>query len=77
MDLGAPVGSKAAGDLAEDDRGSDFPLGDIVGRGHVAVGHEDEDLGAPGLDPALEIGSGGMGGGDADQGVEAALGFRA
>ena len=47
---GAPSRAEAAGDLAEDHRWSDLPLGTIVGGGHAAIGQEQEVLASPGLD---------------------------
>ena len=76
MDLCAPIGAKPVGDLAEDDGGSDLPLGNIVGGRDSSVGQENEELGAPRLDLTLQNLSGGMGGGDGDQSVEAPFGFR-
>ncbi len=61
MDLRAPVGSEAIGDLAEDDGRPDFALGDVVGGRHAPVGEEDEELGAPRLDLTLENFPGGVG----------------
>jgi len=46
MDVGAPGRAEAAGDFAEDDAGSECPLGRVVGRRHVTVGHAVE----PGTD---------------------------
>lgn len=50
VDLCAPVRSKTIGDLAEDDRGTDFPLGNIIGRRDIAVGEEDEEFRPSSLD---------------------------
>lgn len=69
--------AKAVGDLAEDDGRPDLALGDVVGGRHIAVGEENEELGAPRLDLALKDLPGGMGGGDAEQGVEAPFGLGA
>lgn len=61
MDLCGPVRSEAVGDLAEDDRRTDFPLGNIVGRRDIAVGEEDEEFRPPGLDLFEQDLSGGVG----------------
>ncbi len=44
MDPGAPVGAKAAGDLAQDDGGPEFAFADVVGRRYAAVFENDEEL---------------------------------
>lgn len=58
MDVGAPDRAEAVGDFAEDDAGSECPLGCVVGRRHVTVGHESEELGAPAFGLLLQFGSG-------------------
>lgn len=50
VNMAAPIRAEAAGDLAEDHRWSDLPLGTIVGGGHAAIGQEQEVLASPGLD---------------------------
>lgn len=58
MDVGAPGRAEAVGDFAEDDAGSECPLGRVVGRRHVTVGHEGEELGAPAFGLLLQFGPG-------------------
>ena len=74
MDAGTPVGAEAAGDLAEHDRRTDFPLGDVVGGRHLGVLEEDEELGAPRLDGGLQLTAGRVRRREGDKRVEAALG---
>ena len=74
QDAGSPVGAEAVRDLAEGHGRADFLLAAIVGRRHAAVGETDEELAPPGLDQALQLASGRMGGGAPEQRVEAALG---
>ena len=42
--FGCPLGAKANGDFAEGGAGAQGPLGAVVGRGNVAVRHDDEDM---------------------------------
>ena len=49
MNVDAPDRAKAAGDLADDDARAERAFGRVVGRRHVAVGHESEELSAPAL----------------------------
>jgi hypothetical protein len=72
---GAPSRSEAAGDLAEDDRGPDLPLGTIVGGGHAAIGQEQEVLASPSLDLGLQFAAGTAGGRDRQEIVEPAFGL--
>ena len=58
VELGAPLGSKAVGDLSEDDAGSQGLLGAVVRRRNVAVGDEDEQVLPEALDNPLEFLSG-------------------
>ena len=45
-ELAAPLGTEAVGHLAEDDTGTQRAFRGVVGVGHVAVGDEDEEVGA-------------------------------
>jgi hypothetical protein len=55
VEVGAPFGSEAVGDLAEDDAGPQRLFRPVVGGRHRAVGQEDEQ-GLPGaLDDALQL----------------------
>ena len=69
VDVGAPWGSEAAGDLAEDDGGSEFPFAGVVGRRDIRVFEKDEELSSPGLDRSLQLAAGGVGGRHGDEGV--------
>jgi hypothetical protein len=53
MDLGAPFGAESVCDLAENDGGSDFALGDIVGGRDLAIGKEGEELRSPRRTPPV------------------------
>src|SRR3712207_3081470 len=55
VEVGAPSGSEAVGDLAEDDAGPQGLLGAVVGGRDVAVGDEDEQVLAVFLDDAQEL----------------------
>ena len=61
IELGAPRGAEAVGDLAEGDAGPQRALGAIVGWWNVAVGDEDEQVAADFLDSDLEFDPGSMG----------------
>ena len=50
IESGAPLGSEAIGDLAEDDAGPKCLLGAVIGRRDGAVGDEDEEVLAEALD---------------------------
>ena len=45
-ELAAPLGTEAVGHLAEDNTGTQRPFGGVVGVGDLAVGDEDEEVGA-------------------------------
>jgi hypothetical protein len=51
VEVGAPGGSEAVGDLAEDDAGPQRLFGAVVGGRDRAVGQEDEQVLAKALDP--------------------------
>src|SRR6478672_758223 len=55
VEVSAPSGSEAVGDLAEDDAGSQRLFGAVVGGRDRAVGEEDEQVLAKALDDALEL----------------------
>src|SRR3712207_9118794 len=55
VEVGAPSGSEAVGDLAEDDAGPQRLFGAVVGRRDRAVGEEDEQVLAEALDAALQL----------------------
>src|ERR1700748_1595618 len=59
VDIGAPEGSEAVCDLAEDDAWSERAFGAVVGGRDVAIGDEGEELAAPSLGLAHELGAGG------------------
>ena len=79
VDVCAPVGAEAvgaeaAGELAEHQRWADFPLAGVVGRRHVRVFEEDEELRPPRLDRGLQFAAGRVCRGQSDERVEAAPG---
>src|SRR3954468_1031832 len=53
--VGAPEGSEAVGDLAEDDAGPQRLFRPVVGGRHLAVGQEDKQVLPEALDDALEF----------------------
>ena len=55
VEVSAPSGSEAVGDLAEDDAGPQRLFGAVVGGRDRAVGEEDEQALAEALDDALEL----------------------
>src|SRR5215207_1881904 len=55
VEVGAPRGSEAVGDLAEDDAGPQGLFGPVVGGRRLAVSEEDEQALAEALDDALEL----------------------
>src|SRR6476659_3585349 len=55
VEVSAPSGSEAVGDLAEDDAGSQRLFRPVVGGRDRAVGEEDEQALAEALDDALEL----------------------
>jgi len=55
VEFGAPLGSEAVGDLAEDDARARRPLRTVVGRWDRAVGDEHEQVLADLLDDPLEL----------------------
>src|SRR5208283_3062233 len=70
---GAPFAAKAVGDLAIDGAGAQRSLRAVVGRGEVAVGHEDEQMAADLLDDFLKLAAGFVGRDQAHQAVEASV----
>src|SRR4051812_5975256 len=58
VEVGAPSGSEAVGDLAEDDAGPQRLFGAVVGGRDGAVGEEDEQVLATALDDALQLQAG-------------------
>jgi len=46
VNVGAPEGPEAVGDLSEDDAGSERAFGAVVGGWDLAIGHEGEELAA-------------------------------
>src|SRR5215213_8618337 len=55
VEVGAPSGSEAVGDLAEDEAGPQRLFGAVVGGRDGAVGEEDEQALAEALDDALQL----------------------
>jgi hypothetical protein len=55
VEAGAPFGSEAVGDLAEDDAGPQSLLSAVVGRRNGAVGDENEQVLPKPLDDALQF----------------------
>jgi hypothetical protein len=74
VNVGAPEGPEAVGDLAEDDAGPERAFGAVVGGWDLAVGDEGKELAAPslGLPPERSTGRGGHRHGD--EAVEPSLG---
>src|SRR3954469_23399957 len=58
VEVGAPSGSEAVGDLTEDDAGPQRLFGAVVGGRDRAVGEEDEQVLAEALDDALQLQAG-------------------
>ena len=73
VEVGAPFGAKAVGDLAEDDGGAERLFGAVVGGRDVAVGDEDEQVLAEAFDDALEFQAGLGDGDDLEQAIEHGL----
>ena len=71
----APLGAEAVGDFSIGGAGAQCALGFVIGRGNVAIGHEDEEVGAELFDRGFPLDSGGMDGGHGQDPVE--LGFEA
>src|SRR5215213_1342551 len=55
VEVGAPSGSEAVGDLAEDDAGPQRLFGAVVGGRDGAVGEEDEQVLPEAFDDALQL----------------------
>ena len=73
--FGAPLGAEAVRDFSIGRAGTQRALGFVVGRGNLAVGHEDEEVGAEFFDCGFPLDPGGMNGGQGQDAIE--LGFEA
>src|ERR1700756_1889579 len=73
VNVGAPEGPEAVGDLAEDDAGPERAFGAVVGGWNLAIGHEGEELAAPSLGLAHELDAGRGGHRHGDEAVEPSL----
>src|SRR6201986_3093816 len=73
VNVGAPEGPEAVGDLAEDDAGPERAFGAVIGGWDLAIGDEGEELAAPSLGLAHELDAGRGGHRHGDEAVEPAL----